>query len=159
MSFTVLLVCTGNTCRSAMAEGILRSLIPEERRAEISARSAGTAGLTGAPATEHAQSVCREHGIDIGSHEARALSSRNTLGNADLVLAMTRRHADHVALVDPRSADRTFLLSDFADGSKDDIPDPIGDPREEYELVFEKLDGYLRKALPRILELAEEGEQ
>jgi protein-tyrosine-phosphatase len=158
MPFTVLLVCTGNTCRSAMAEGILRSLVPDDRRESVVVGSAGTAGLIGAPATEHARSVCMEHGIDIGSHESRALSDA-VLGGSDLVLAATRGHSDYVASTDPESAGRTFLLSEFADGSDVDVPDPIGAPREEYESVFEMLEGYLEKALPKILELAGEEER
>lgn len=157
MLLTVLLVCTGNTCRSAMAEGILKSLVPDERRGDVVVRSAGTTGMVGAPATEYARSVCLEHGIDIGAHASSALT-RSILGRSDLVLAMTRAHGEHVASVDPDSAGRTHLLSEFADGSDVDIPDPIGAPRESYESVFDTIERYLRKALPSIMKLADEEE-
>jgi protein-tyrosine-phosphatase len=158
MSFSVLLVCTGNTCRSAMAEGILRSLIPDLRRGDVLVESSGTAGLVGVPATEFAQSVCLEHGIDISSHMSSALT-RMLLGRSNLVLAMTHMHGEYIASVDPESVGRTFLLSEFADGSDVDVPDPIGAPREDYESVFKMMDGYLKKALPAIMKLAGKGER
>jgi protein-tyrosine phosphatase len=140
-----------------MAEGILKSLVPEERRGDVTVESAGTADLVGIPAAEHAQAVCLEHGVDISSHVSSALT-RTLLGRCDLVIAMTRAHGEYVASFDPASAGRTFLLSELADGGDVDVPDPIGAPREDYESVFRMIEGYLRTALPSIMKFAGEGE-
>ena len=153
MPISVLFVCTGNTCRSAMAEGILDSMVPDGRAGEIRVSSAGTANLTGMPATEHAQAVCREHGIDISGHLSRGLTAA-MLAEADVVLAMARHHVDFISSMEPNAARRTFLLSEFADGSDCDVPDPIGGPIEEYETAFEMIDAYVRKALPALLEFS-----
>jgi len=158
MPFTVLLVCTGNTCRSAMAEGVLSSMLPEARRGTIRVESAGTAGLVGAPASDHALDVCGDRGVDISEHRSQALTPE-VAARADLILAMTHGHVQQIVAISPESAGRTFLLSEFADGSDVDVPDPIGAPRDEYEHACEMIAGYLAKSLPTIVRLAGEEEQ
>jgi protein-tyrosine-phosphatase len=161
MAFSVLLVCTGNTCRSAMAEGILRSLLselghPAEGPDGVRVMSAGTAGLTGFPASDLARAVAESHGVDISGHLSRALTD-DIVERADLILTMTRSHLDRVAAEWPEASSRTFLLSEFANGSDEDIADPMGGPRKAYGAAYDTIEEYLRLALPRILESAAEG--
>jgi len=153
MPFRVLMVCTGNTCRSPLAEGILKALVPADAPA-IRVSSAGTAGFGGAPATGLARQVARSHEVDISGHRSSALE-RRALDEADLVLAMTGEHEDDVLSLAPDARKRTFLLSEFAAGERRDIPDPVGGTLEDYEEVYAMLLGYLRKALARIVAMAE----
>ena len=155
MPFRVLMVCTGNTCRSPLAEGILKASLPAGSRDRVDVSSAGTAALDGAQATSMAREVAARHGIDLSGHRSAALS-RAEVGSADLILAMAREHADAVRSLAPEASGRTFLLSAFAGGTRCDVPDPIGGTRDEYETIFETLRGHLEAALPRILALEKE---
>ncbi len=157
MKFSILLVCTGNSCRSAMAEGILKSMIPRKFEDSLIVVSAGTANLPGMPATSLAREVAADHDIDIDGHVSSGLSDWE-LDLADLILGMAKEHVDQIVAMAPDAAERAFLLSEFAGRDSEDVPDPIGGPKTEYEQVFEMLEDYLEEALPRILDMVEEAE-
>ncbi len=106
----ILLVCTGNTCRSPMAEGLLRHHL-DAAGVALEARSAGTLGWNGNPATPHAVEVLAERGIDLSHHVSRRLDTAE-IRAARLVIAMTRVHAWAVAAHDPDAPRRTFLLGE-----------------------------------------------
>jgi len=135
-----------------MGEGILRSLI-EDR--SVSVASAGTADIPTIPASPLARDVADAHGVDLSGHRSRYLTPGIAAGS-DLILAMAREHLDAIARLAPKAAARAHLLSEYADGSDIDVPDPIGGPLEEYETVYEMIESLLHHALPRIVQEAEE---
>jgi RpiB/LacA/LacB family sugar-phosphate isomerase len=129
---TILFLCTGNVCRSPMAEGLFRHAI--KGRGEFRIVSAGLGAVDGEPPTNHSVSAMREIGIDISGQRSRALTAE-LVRSADLILGMTHSHTDTVALLYPKAAEKTFLLREFdetLEPYEKDISDPIGSPYHIY---------------------------
>ncbi|HEX2450433.1 MAG TPA: low molecular weight protein arginine phosphatase [Gemmatimonadales bacterium] len=130
----ILLVCTGNTCRSPLAEALLRSVLGS--RGTVA--SAGTGAWEGAPASEGAYLVGLENGLDLSGHRARLLT-RELVGSADLILTMSRHHAARVAELG--GGDRVHLLGEFAgrNGADAEVNDPFGGDLDGYRETFTEL--------------------
>ncbi len=126
---SILVVCSGNLCRSPFAEGVLQRMLAERFSASAPAvASVGTIARDGAPATREAIVVASEHGIDASSHAARRLA-REHLAEADLVLAMSAEHRDAVARVDPQALTKTFTLKELVRLLEDlPAPEKAGEP-------------------------------
>lgn len=157
----VLLVCTGNTCRSAIAEGLLRHLLAARATsgtlAPIVVSSAGTAAFDGLPASAEAVEACRELGADIARHRSRPLTPR-LLADSDLVLVMEEHHRQAVLQLHPGSAGHTFLLTEYAGEGSEAIPDPIGGGATFYRRTGGEMLRRLEASLPRLLAQAGAGE-
>jgi protein-tyrosine phosphatase len=110
---SILVVCTGNVCRSPMAEGFLRKALADALGdVAPSVASAGTAGWEGSEATPEAVAAAAELGVDISGHRARRLRP-GMAETADLVLCMTREHRDTIVGSAPDVAGRTFTLKEL----------------------------------------------
>lgn len=115
----IIFVCTGNTCRSPMAEGLLRRKNPTH---DVS--SAGLSVLHAAPASEKAVHVMEEYGVDISSHRSRQLTDVQ-VQEADLILTMTHSHLAILNTIFPSAKEKTHTLCAYA-GLEGDIDDPFG---------------------------------
>jgi protein-tyrosine-phosphatase len=154
--YRVLVVCTGNTCRSPMAEGLLRDRFAE-LGVDAEVRSAGTFAVIGAPAQPHAVATAARAGVDITSHVARQLDDR-MVAWADTVLCMARSHAAAVRSLDSTSDVR--LVAELGPESglqRDEIRDPMGWDEDVYREVFDDMRGCLEAFAERHAELTSRG--
>ncbi|MCI4011278.1 hypothetical protein [Brevibacterium sp. ZH18] len=111
--YRILVVCTGNLFRSPLAAGLLQQGFDEVAPGRFILDSAGTAGVSGAGATNDVRSLARDWGIDLSEFRAKRLQSSDIV-NADLVIGMERWHRSQVVTLDPRALRRTFTLREFA---------------------------------------------
>src|SRR3954471_14211879 len=129
---TILFVCTGNICRSPMAEGLFRHAV--KGRSDFRVTSAGVGAVDGLPPSEHAVRALKELGIDIGKQRSHMLTAE-LVQQADYIFGMTHSHVDAITLLYPQAAEKTFLLREFdetLDAYENDISDPIGGSYDVY---------------------------
>ncbi len=153
---TILFICTGNVCRSPMAEGLFRHLTRE--RGEYEILSAGVGAIDGQRPSPFAIQALQELGIDLSAQRSQALTAE-LVQRADYVFGMTQGHVDTVALLYPKAGEKTFLLREFDDtlqGYEKDIPDPIGEGLEVYRECRDKIEQGLQSVL-RYLEQSATG--
>jgi protein-tyrosine phosphatase len=109
---TILMVCTGNICRSPMAEGFLRRELQQRAVEGISVESSGLSGWEGSPPTPEAVEALAEYELDISAHQARRLT-RDMAERAELVVAMSAEHREGMAQLVPSAAPRTFTIKEL----------------------------------------------
>lgn len=152
---TILLVCTGNSCRSAMAAGALKELLHDKDHYQI--LTAGTGAIKGMRATSEAIEVAAEHNIDISQHCSTPLTDE-MLEQSDIILVMAKHHREHILRRKSTSENKVYLLSEFGrmEPEKElvdpDIPDPIGQSLEFYRRVFD----IIQEGLLRVVKKLEE---
>lgn len=152
MQKKVVFVCTGNTCRSPMAEALFRNLIKEREdlATELSVTSAGIYAFEGDPASREAIEVLKEEfGIDLRAHRARVLNDKD-IREAYLILTMTRHHREMILELYPEAADKIYTLKGFAQQEKTgDICDPYGQDYDTYKECAYEIESLLLDILDK----------
>ncbi len=154
----ILLVCTGNICRSPLAAALLERALAERSIEGIGVSSAGTGAWDGAPVSEGAYLVGLERGLDLSGHRARLLT-RELVDAADLVLTMARHHR---ARVDELGGEgHVFVLGEYAgrEGDEAEVSDPFGGDLDVYRDTCSELETLIQSAVERIVKEFASGSQ
>ena len=145
----VLLVCTGNTCRTPMAEALMRQAFQERGINHVAVSSAGTGAWDGAPVSEGAYLVGLENGLDLSNHRARLLT-REIVRGADLILVMSGHHLARVAELG--GEDKAYLLGAYAgrEPARTEVPDPFGSDLASYRHTYTELQELIGAVVSRV---------
>jgi L-threonylcarbamoyladenylate synthase len=150
---TFLFVCTGNSCRSPMAEYLFKKYLAEKIVCPVDAleqkgyiiKSAGTMGLVGYPATDNAINACMAKGVDISAHRSSALT-RYLIEQSDLIYVMSRAHGQAVVEISPEAAEKCMLLAEDRD-----IEDPIGQSQSVYDSCADLIEKGVKNIIGELL--------
>ncbi|MDP8262323.1 MAG: low molecular weight protein arginine phosphatase [Candidatus Ancaeobacter aquaticus] len=149
---TILFVCTGNSCRSPMAEGILKNLL--RKKYDFKIMSAGTAALEGLSASPHAVEALKKRGIDISGHISRSISE-DMIQKSYLVIVMAEEHKKSIIKKYPDAAHKVHLLKEYdengADSGSMDVADPVTQPEHAYDTCINEMQNSLSNLAIRLI--------
>lgn len=150
--FRVMLVCTGNTCRSPMAEGILRDMAKSEGLGNMDVISAGVATYDGYPPSTNAVTAAAEDGVDISMLHSTQLVD-DLVKESDLILTMASDHYEKILAMFPQYSDKLYMLKGFPENVAEpgmSVGDPIGLDLVEYRKTYSEIKAELKRIWPYI---------
>jgi len=153
MRKNVLFICTGNLCRSVIAEGILKKKLADRRIEDVFVHSAGVYALSGEPAAELAIKVAAQRDVDISGHVARQVTE-TMIEDADLVVAMESLHLDtcYAIFKDEQRKYRLLSQFDLKERSEEDVRDPYGRSFDVFMVIYEEIERCINGLLDYVTE-------
>jgi protein-tyrosine-phosphatase len=148
-TYSVLFVCLGNTCRSPLAEVILKSELKLAGIKKVHVSSAGTGAFEGARASSGSTVIAGQMGLSLARFRSKPLT-RLRVRRADLVLTMTASQKREVRERWPEDADRVFTLSEYSGSGEGDVRDPVGGPLSTYQRCGDRLKADIKRIVPRL---------
>lgn len=150
---SILFICTGNSCRSIMAEGLLNKMLDEKKMRKIKVYSAGVSAMNGFSPSKDTVTIMKEKGIDVSGYKTAKVAPE-MMREADLILVMEKMHKEVLKDLAPEAEGKTHLLKDYT-GKNDDafgstVPDPIGRPLEIYERVAGMIEISIKELVRRL---------
>lgn len=147
---SVLFICTGNSCRSVMAEGLLKKALKEKGRDDVEVLSAGIMMLAGMGASSETQKLLKQEGIDVLGHRSKR-ATKEMIAMSDFILVMEKGQEEMILRTAPEAKNRVFLLKEFAKikDNKLNIDDPIGRAQEFYAETF----SVIKEAVQRVAQI------
>ncbi len=144
----IIFVCTGNTCRSPMAEGLMKKFLSEKNIGDVDIFSRGISVFDGSHASENSVLAIKKYGVDLSSHRAKLLTFEE-INSADLILTMSEGHKNAILSSFPEYKEKIFTIYKFAFNEDRDISDPFGGSIEVYEKCLDEIYKCLKEIVDR----------